>query len=268
MSVTPTVTALVMAAKRVGIDDPLAVKHSVTHKCLIPMDDRPMIELVLLSLGGSDHVKEILISIEDETALDGITMITDGSLGKPVTLVQSEGNLFDSVAAALEGQDRFPAIICTADNALQTAEMVDHFCEGFVGTDCDAAVALTEAEVIWAKYPEGQRRPYQFKDGKYSNCNLFGLRTPRAVAAAEAFRGGGQFGKSKKRILKAFGLINLLKYHYKLVGLDGVFKGLSGRFKVKIIAVIMPFAEAPIDVDNERTERIAREILAARHVEG
>ncbi|MEM7729340.1 MAG: nucleotidyltransferase family protein [Pseudomonadota bacterium] len=259
-----SVSALVLAARRPGAVDPLAAKAGVTHKCLIEMDGGPMIELVLRSLADSDHVREIFISIDDPAALDSVAMIHDGSLGKPVTLLPSAENLFQSVKAALSVTDRLPIIICTADNALQTAEMVDHFCGHFEAGDCDAAVALTPAEVIWAKYPDGQRRPYTFKDGKYSNCNLFGLRTPRSVAAAKAFEGGGQFGKSKARIFKAFGLLNLFMYHYTLVSLDGVFARLSKRFRVKVVPIIMPFAEAPIDVDNERTERIARQVLAER----
>ncbi|MGB6230721.1 MAG: nucleotidyltransferase family protein [Litorimonas sp.] len=259
-----SVSALVLAARRPGATDPLAAKAGVSHKCLIEMDGGPMIELVLRSLAGSSHVEDIYISIDDPSALDGVAMIHDGSLGKPVTILRSEDNLFTSVKSALAEQSRYPIIICTADNALQTAEMVDHFCAGFEGSDCDAAVALTPAEVIWAKYPDGQRRPYTFKDGKYSNCNLFGLRTPASVAAAKAFEGGGQFGKSKRRIAKAFGIVNLALYHYTMVSLDDVFKRLSKRFRVKVVPVIMPFAEAPIDVDNERTERIAREVLAER----
>lgn len=259
-----SVSALVLAARRPGVEDPLAAKAGVSHKCLIEMDGGPMIELVLRSLAGSSHVKDIYISIDEPSALDGVAMIHDGSLGKPVTILESEDNLFTSVQAALSEKSRYPVIICTADNALQTPEMVDHFCAGFEASDCDVAVALTPAEVIWAKYPDGQRRPYTFKDGKYSNCNLFGLRTPQSIAAAKAFRGGGQFGKSKARIFKAFGLINLLMYHYTLVSLGDVFNRLSKRFRVKVEPIIMPFAEAPIDVDNERTERIAREVLAER----
>ncbi|MGB3454931.1 MAG: nucleotidyltransferase family protein [Litorimonas sp.] len=259
-----SVSALVLAARRPGVVDPLAAKAGVSHKCLIEMDGGPMIELVLRSLAESDHVRDILISIDDPSALDGVAMVHDGSLGKPVTILPSAENLFESVKAVLSDESRLPIIICTADNALQTAEMVDHFCKEFEADDCDAAVALTPAEVIWAKYPDGQRRPYTFKDGKYSNCNLFGLRTPASVAAAKAFEGGGQFGKSKTRIFRAFGLINLLMYHYTLISLDGVFRRLSKRFKVKVVPVIMPFAEAPIDVDNERTERIARGVLAER----
>jgi GTP:adenosylcobinamide-phosphate guanylyltransferase len=259
-----SVSALVLAARRPGIEDPLAVKGGVSHKCLIEMDGVPMITLVLRSLAGSEHVRDIFISIDDPDALDGVSAIYDGSLGKPVTILKSEENLFESVKKALSTTERLPVIICTADNALQTSEMVDHFCSHFEQEDCDAAVALTPAEVIWAKYPDGQRRPYTFKDGKYSNCNLFGLRTPQSIAAAEAFRGGGQFGKSKRRIFKAFGLVNLLMYHYTLVSLSDVFHRLSKRFRVRVVPIIMPFAEAPIDVDNERTERIARQVLAER----
>ena len=259
-----SVSALVLAARRPGATDPLAEKFGVSHKCLIDMDGGPMITLVLRSLAESDAVRDIFISIDDADALSGVACVHDGSLGKPVTILPSADNLFNSVRDALADETRFPIIICTADNALQTSEMVDHFCAEFEAVDCDAAVALTPAEVIWAKYPDGQRRPYTFKDGKYSNCNLFGLKTPRSVAAAQAFRGGGQFGKSKRRIFKAFGLMNLLMYHYTLVSLPGVFERLSKRFKVKVVPIIMPFAEAPIDVDNERTERIARGVLAER----
>ncbi|WP_298911669.1 nucleotidyltransferase family protein [uncultured Algimonas sp.] len=259
-----SVSALVLAARRPGVTDPLAEKAGVSHKCLIEMDGVPMIELVLQSLAGSDRVRDIFVSIDDPSALDGVSAIHDGRLGKPVKIIQSAENLFESVRDALSGENRYPIIICTADNALQTAEMVDHFCAGFESADCDAAVALTPAEVIWAKYPDGQRRPYTFKDGKYSNCNLFGLRTPRSISAAQAFRGGGQFGKSKARIFKAFGLVNLLLYNFTLVSLSGVFDRLSRRFRVKVVPIIMPFAEAPIDVDNERTERIARRVLAER----
>ena len=56
-----SVSALVLAARRPGIEDPLAKKAGVSHKCLIEMDGGPMIELVLRSLGGSDRVKDIFI---------------------------------------------------------------------------------------------------------------------------------------------------------------------------------------------------------------
>lgn len=225
-----------------------------------------MLERVFASLTGSAHVGEILISIDDPEAARSVPAIRDALDDGAARLTESGGDLFRSVAQALDGA-AFPALVCTADNALQTTEMVDHFVEGFAARDAEVGVGVTNAEVIWAKYPDGQRRPHRFRDGLFSNCNLFALRSKAGVAAAKAFEGGGQFGKSKRRVLQAFGLLNLLLYKSAWLTLDGVFRRISRKFGVVVEAIDMPFAEAPIDVDNARTERIAREILKARAAE-
>ena len=226
-----------------------------------------MIALPLRSLAASDHVERILISIEDPSVLDAVDIIHDGSLGKPVEIVESKDTLFDSVLGALSGRGHFPVVICTADNALQTTEMVDHFCETFLAEDMDAAPAMTRTEVLKAKYPDGQSTGYNFGGRRFHNCNLYGIRSEEALRTAEAFRGGGQFAKSKMRVLKAFGLLNTALFYTGKIPIQTVFKRISKRFGVKVRPVIMPFAEAPIDVDNERTRDITREILATRRME-
>lgn len=259
-------TALVLAAQRPGIVDPLAQKGGVSHKCLIDMDGTPMIERVLESLKGSDNIDQILISIDDTDALIVLESIKEDVESGVVKMVESGQNLYTSVTKALGDTAEFPVIICTADNALQTSEMIDHFCAEFTKTEADAGVSVTPAELIWSKYPEGQRRPYTLSDGKFSNCNLYGIRSRQCLVAAKPFEGGGQFGKSSKRILQAFGVFNLILYKYGRLSLDGVFTRISRRLGIKIRPVIMPFAEAPIDVDNERTERIALGVLQARRM--
>jgi len=260
-------TALVMAAKRAGVIDPLAEKAGTTHKCLIDMDGVPMIQRVITSLVYAKDIGHIVISIDEPEVLADIPAIADGIAAGRISTTPSGDNLFTSVTKALTKPEQFPVVVCTADNALQTAEMVDHFTTEFEREGCDVGVAITKAETIWAKYPEGQRRPHKFKDGMWSNCNLFLLKSLDALGSAKAFEGGGQFGKSKKRVLQAFGWFNLLLYVSKQMTLGGTFDRISKRFGVKITPIEMPWAEAPIDVDNERTERIAREILAARREE-
>ena len=143
-----TYTALVLAAQRPGIIDPLAEKGGVSHKCLIDMDGRPMIERVLDSLRGSEHVGPILISIDDPKALNGLGELQSDVASGKVTIVPSAVNLYESVKLALsEGVD-FPVVICTADNALQTSEMVDHFCKTFTEEGADVGVSVTPAELI------------------------------------------------------------------------------------------------------------------------
>lgn len=262
-----TYTALVLAAKRPGVTDPLAVKGGVSHKCLIDMDGTPMIERVMESLKSSNHIGQILISIDETEALNALESIRNDRKSGRVKMVNSADNLYMSVNLALSEDTLFPVIICTADNALQTAEMIDHFCTEFSKTQADAGVSVTPAELIWSKYPEGQRRPYTLSDGKFSNCNLYGIRSRDCLVAAKPFEGGGQFAKSAQRIVQAFGLTNLILYKYKRLSLDGVFRRISKRLGITIRPVIMPFAEAPIDVDNERTERIALRVLKARREE-
>jgi len=262
-----TYTALVLAAQRAGVTDPLAEKCGVSHKCLIDMDGTPMIERVLTSLRGSKHVDKILISIDDPSALDGLEGLQKDVQSGAIELIQSAHNLAESVAVALDGVDAYPVIICTADNALQTAEMIDHFCSEFSESKADAGVSMTPAELIWSKYPDGQRRPYRFKDGKYSNCNLYAIRSRDCLIAAKPFRSGGQFAKSAKRILQAFGLVNMVLYKYGFLTLHNAYARVSKRLGIVIKPIILPFAEAPIDVDNERTEKIALRILKERRLE-
>ncbi|MEL7463705.1 MAG: nucleotidyltransferase family protein [Pseudomonadota bacterium] len=260
-------TALVLASRRKGAVDPLAAEEGLTHKCLIDMDGVPMIERVIASLRDAKSVGDIMISIDDPSVLDHVAAVREGVEAGVIRFAPARENLWLSVKDALADEAVYPALICTADNALQTAEMVDHFTAECARDGCEIGVAVTAAETIWSKYPEGQRRPHRFRDGKWSNCNLFALRSPAGIGAARAFEGGGQFGKSKKRVLKAFGFVNLLLYMTKLYTLNGTFARVSKRFGISIKPIEMPWPEAPIDVDNERTQRIAREILVARRME-
>lgn len=262
-----TYTALIMAAQRKGEPNPLAASEGLTHKCMMDMEGQPMILRVLSSLTESRQIGDILISIDDPAVVADLPPIAEGVAAGRIRFVDSGENLFISVKMALGPDVRFPVVVSTADNATHTGEMVDHFLDACAADGCDVGVSVTAAETIWAKYPEGQRRPHRFRDGMWSNCNLFALKSAATLGAAKAFEGGGQFGKSKKRVLQAFGWFNLLLYVSKMMTLKGTFERISKRFGVRIAPIEMPFAEAPIDVDNERTARIAREILAARKAE-
>ena len=84
-------TALVMAAKRQGLVDPLAEKAGTTHKCLIDMDGVPMIQRVVASLLNAKDVGHIVISIDEPEVLQSIPVIADGlAAGKISTTPSGE----------------------------------------------------------------------------------------------------------------------------------------------------------------------------------
>jgi len=254
---------LILAAQRKGVANALAEAAGVSHKCIMPMQDRPLIEHVLSTLENMPEVTRITVSIDTPSALSSVPLVEklvgDGRL----KIVQSGDTLFDSIEAALPMSEDFPVVITTADNALLTEDMLRHFIPRLHGND--VGVAMCQKDVLLAKYPDGQRRFHRFADGEWSNCNLYALVTPKALSAAEFFRGGGQFAKSLKRVMDAFGLFNMIAYKFAWFARDKAMDRLSARSGVRVKAIDMPFPEAPIDVDNERTRRIAEEILVARN---
>ncbi|MEM7522348.1 MAG: NTP transferase domain-containing protein [Pseudomonadota bacterium] len=257
-------TALIMAASRKNEVNPLAEANGVSHKCLMDMDGVPMIDRVLASLTGSPHIGDIIISIDDPAAIADAPAVKAGMAEGRVKLAESGDNPYLSVLDALDDPSIFPVVVSTGDNAMHTADMVDFYCEAFTASNADVSVAFCDEKTILPAYLRGKPAPHRFRDDRFGNCNLFGLKSHKAVRSVKAFEGGGQFGKKKIRFFKAFGLVNLLIYKYGLLTLEQAFKRLSKRFKLEIAPIMMPFPEAPIDVDNPHDEKLARELLAKR----
>ncbi len=262
--------ALVLAAQRSREGDPLAPFCNNGNKNLIDVHGRPMVAWVLETLLEASEIDQVLVSIEDpnllQTAIEGISSLQNALDAGTLVAVPAQENLYQSVLSALshEGVDRCPAIITTADNPLLTPEMIRHFTAQTDAQGAEAAVAMVSAPLMKARYPEGQRRFYAFRGGEYSNCNLYALTTETALDAARAFEGGGQFRKKLSRIVKAFGLASFVLYALRIRTLAGFGQHLSRQLGIRLRFVTMPFPEACIDVDNERTLRIAREIFLER----
>jgi hypothetical protein len=204
----------------------------------------------------------IYVSIEqfellrDETT--AARLLGEGRL-KPVP---ARENIVDSVVAASEATG-FPLLITTADNVLMTPESLRRMADLGRGSQVHALVGMARKEDIRATHPDGQRRFYEFADGGFSNCNMFWIASQKALAATEAFRHGGQFAKKPERIIKAFGVLNLIRFRLGRHSLAQMFQFVSRRFGVEIRPLVYEGeGRIAIDVDNERTHRVAEEVLA------
>lgn len=257
-------TALVLAGKRDGATDPLALAAGVTHKCLVPVAGRAMLLHVVEALAASDRIGEIRVAIEDPQVLETLPLRHLISAGRLIA-IGARPNLVDSVLAAAEGA-AFPLLITTADNVMLTPAAIAEMLEGCASRNADAAVAFTRRESVLAAHPEGQRKFYRFADDSYSNCNSYWLKDRTALAAAETFRSGGQFVKHPLRIVGAFGLLNLLRFRFGIGTLAATFARFSRRFRMTIAPVILTDGAMAIDVDNARTRGIAAELLERRAV--
>lgn len=254
--------AIVLAGDR-GPDDPVASASGVACKALALVGGRPMVLRVLDALDASPLIGQRILCgcssrlLGSSAELDGL--IADGR----VSWVENEPSPSLSARAALDAVpvDR-PALVTTADHALLTSRMVDHFCGRAVETGCDVVAGLARADMVMAAFPEGRRTITRLADGGYCGCNLFAFLTPRARNAAVFWRRVEEQRKHPLKIVRTLGILSVLRYLCGRLTLEQGLERFSALMDARAGAVWMPDAEAAVDVDKLEDVRLVESILA------
>ena len=252
---------LVLAGRRSAALDPLAAKLGVSHKALVPVAGEAMVGRVLRTAAEAFPDSPLFVSVEDFSVIAGEPTVERLHAEGRLMPVEAEHHIVDSVVEASRTTG-FPLVVTTADNVLMSVEGLRAVADAGARPDVDGVVMMAEKDDIIAAHPDGQRRFYRFRGGAYSNCNLFWLTSQRSFKGIESFRHGGQFAKRKMDAVRALGLASLLLYLSGLVSLEGMFRHFSRRFGIRIVPLVARDGRLAIDVDNERTHRVAEEILA------
>jgi CTP:molybdopterin cytidylyltransferase MocA len=262
-------TGLVLAARRPGILDPLAKAAGVSHKCMVPVHGKAMLERVVRSLLDSGCCPHVYISIDQPEVLKSNAALNGWLDHGLITTVPAANNLTDSVLAAAEKipDKEWPILISTGDNATHTPEIVRDFAIGSLKSGAEVTLGITREDTVIATLPEAAKAFHRVKDGGFSSCNLYTLASKRTLKTVEVFRGGGQFGKRHRRILKAFGLMPFILYKLKLVTIEGIARRIGKGFGVSMAPVFLPYDYGPIDVDDQTSFDLTEKILKKREGE-
>jgi GTP:adenosylcobinamide-phosphate guanylyltransferase len=253
------VTALILAGSR-GPDDPVARAAGVTYKALAPVAGTPMLQHVVRALRSSPSIGRLAVCI-DQTAFD---QAGTAELLAEAQLLAPDKTPSASVRRALDQlRDELPVLITTADNALLTPPMVEHFCAA-APTDADLAFAVASETTIRRAYPDSVRTYYRFDGEGYSGCNLFLARTPAAMKVAAFWSEVERHRKQPWRLVAAIGPLVLLQFLLGMLSLEAACRRLSDIVGATVRAVEMPFAEAAIDVDKPADLVLAEQILGRR----
>jgi GTP:adenosylcobinamide-phosphate guanylyltransferase len=156
----------------------------------------------------------------------------------------------------------YPSLLVTADHALLTPEMVESFIAGAAGAD--VAFAMVERRTVEAVWPETKRTWIKTRGGQYSGANLFALASPKAERALAFWSGIERDRKKALRLLAFLGPLILVRALTRTITLDGAVTRLGRRLGLKAKAVVLPFAEAAIDVDKPEDLELVERILARR----
>jgi GTP:adenosylcobinamide-phosphate guanylyltransferase len=258
-------SALVLAGSREGARDELAAAQGERHRALIPVGGVPMLVRVLRTLLAAPSVGSIVVSSDAPAALAEVPELKARVASGALSLRRSESSPSRSVLAVLDALPAGePLLVTTADHALLTPAMVEHFLAACSAEPADVFVALVAASLLRARYPDSKRTYLPLRDDRYSGANLFAFLSPRARRAAEFWVRAEALRKRPWRLAAVFGPRALLAFWRRRFDLDTALARISDVIGAKVRPVRMPFAEAAIDVDHAADLALATRILAAR----
>jgi len=257
-------TAVVLAADR-GPGDPVAVVSGAPCKSLVSLGGRPMVLRVLDALAAAREIDSLIVCGPSKTLLsyepELLALIENGN----VTWVQPQATPSSSAYQALTSiAHDAPVLVTTADHALLSPKIVDHFCCEARATEYEVVVGLALHGEVMRAFPQTKRTATRLREGDFCSCNLFAFLTPQARRAAEFWQ---KCERNRKKPWKMMGVIGWtlpLRYVLGRLSLYEGLRRLSTRMQVKAGAVILPFPEAAIDVDTISDWNIVEEIIARR----
>ncbi|CAN5169318.1 nucleotidyltransferase family protein [soil metagenome] len=244
------ITAIVLAGERPG-GDPLATAFGVAAKALIPVGGVPMVDRVVAALENCAEIERVIV-----VGGDALAAVRNNVAPARSTIAETVGEIV--------GQGRFPLLVTTADHALLNAEMIAAFVAGARGNDL--AVAVVERKTLLAAYPYNKRTWLPFRGGAYSGANLFWIGSARVRPVLDVWAAVEQKRKRGRALLSAFGPAVLIGTALRLLTIQGALARVGRRFGLKAAAVVLPQAEACIDVDTVADHTLVETIMAARAV--
>jgi len=258
-------TAIVLAADR-GPGDPVAEAAGVPCKSLTPIAGIPMVFRVINALEAAREVGTIKLCGPPESIVNQTADLADLIAAGQISWYANQATPSTSAYHVLQRlPEEVPVLLTTADHALLNARIVDHFCSHARDTGCDVVAGIARHEVVTAAYPQTKRTATRLADGAYCGCNLFAFLTPRARRAADFWRQVETQRKNPLRVIRILGWVAILRFLIGRLSLTEALDRVSHRLGFKAGVVIMPFAEAAVDVDSVRDLELVERIVSKKN---
>ena len=261
MALAP-VTAILLAGRRPGVD-PLAESFGVEDKALIEVAGEAMVSRVARVLLDQERVERLIVLAQDSASL--LRHPHNGWMARDfrIALEDSGDGIADSIAAMLAlHPNGYPFLVTTADNVLLDEAALSAFLDGSSGSDL--AVGLVEKGTLLAAFPDAKRTWLPFRGGAYSGANLFWLGSPKGMPLLTVWRSIEQDRKRRFRVVGAFGPLLLMAALLRLLTIRQAFARIGRRYGLLARPVVLPFAEACIDVDKPEDHALATLVLERR----
>lgn len=250
----PPFQALVLAGSRGGVD-PVADYAGVSQKGLIVLGGRTLLTRVLdaLDKAGAERIGVSTNDAALEAALAGEA--TRAAVSRLPAAAGPSQSVHDGAQAM-----GTPLLVTTVDHALLQAEWVTDFMAD-TPAEADIAILLGEETLVQAAAPTTKRTYLAFRDGRYSGCNLFYLKTPASLRAIDLWRTVEKHRKQPWKIAALFGPVMLVRYLLGLMTLDEMVARIGRLARVKAAAVRARHGLAAVDVDKPADLDLVRSLV-------
>lgn len=252
-------TALVLAGTRDG-GDPMAAHAGVSHKALIEVGGRTMIERVVQALAAVPEVARIVIAIERPELLRELPALQPSACGTPVSTMPTASGPSATVAAALAAEGT-PLLVTTADHALLQTRWLNEFLAA-CSPDADVSAALAGRAAVEAAAPDTRRTWLRFAGGDFSGCNLFLMAQPAAAGAVALWQQMERDRKAPLKMMQRLGWTFALRYRLgRLTRADATARlgALAGGARVALVE--LRDGRAAIDVDKPDDLALVRRLV-------
>jgi len=247
---THRLTAIVLAGDRTKSDS-LASHSAAGSKAMIDLDGTPMVRRVLNSLRAARVIGRIRLAGPEKDAVATDAQLQRWIDGGEVHWSPPESSPSTSAYRAMQNLAPDEAVLLTtADHPLLTPEIVDAFGRQSLADDVDVAVGMAPYALVAEAYPGIRKTVLRFSDGDFCGCNLFAFITPEGRRAARFWRRIEQERKKPLVVIGLLGWMAVIRYRLGLLSLEEALAKLSKRLGLRIRAVILPYANAAIDVDS------------------
>ncbi|CAK7192058.1 hypothetical protein COMNV_00241 [Commensalibacter sp. Nvir] len=236
-----SVNALILAGTRQGEQDFLAKLNHVSHKAIIPILGKPMIDYVVQALSKVSNIENIIVSIEETESVK--EMLPD--------YVKYLPSAYGPSSSIINGIQELstPLLITTADNPLLKAQWIEYFLREAELHQCDIAVGIALKSQIENDVMGTNRTYIKLADGSFSGCNLFLFRTPQSIRVAQLWQTLERHRKYPAKMGLLLGYEVVLRYFLRCLTRKTLKKRIFRLTQAKIHFIVMPWGQAAVDVD-------------------
>ncbi len=253
--------AIVVAGGIPQEGEPLYPLSKGTHKALLSIAGKPMIQWVLEALEDAKQISSVLVV--------GAPLPQDVEMSKVKATIPNQVDMLSNILSGMRKLLELEAnahhvVLVSSDIPAITGEMVDWLVHTTMQTDEDVYYTVIERKVMEAKYPLSRRSYTRLKDIEVCGGDI---NVVRATLSADNHEMWKKIIAARKNVFKQAALIGLDTLFLLLlrqITLDDAVHTVASRMKISGRAIISPFAEMGMDIDKPHQFEIVEADLLQR----